>query len=227
MKPTKQQNKKAHKMAWKNLKDIKKMPLGMALGTVAKMITGQNMSLKPRQIKKLSDEKRDEFDRRQEEEREKLFMVFANHFTAMEDIEKAREDFWGFVNYVYGTYALRSYVNVVLTYPDVIDALVQIYFKDEKLLETLTYNIDRATPNVEAFGRAVETNPMDLATLIEKFDGNGDKFIEALKAIEPAKREDLEAAARPIDNEDTEHREEQTAQTEADNSNTEEMKEAV
>ncbi|MEC9234910.1 MAG: hypothetical protein VX803_01540, partial [Pseudomonadota bacterium] len=175
----------------------------------------------------LSDEKRDEFDRRQEEEREKLFMVFANHFTAMEDIEKAREDFWGFVNYVYGTYALRSYVNVVLTYPDVIDALVQIYFKDEKLLETLTYNIDRATPNVEAFGRAVETNPMDLATLIEKFDGNGDKFIEALKAIEPAKREDLEAAARPIDNEDTEHREEQTAQTEADNSNAEEMKEAV
>lgn len=214
-------------MAWKDLKSIKKMPLGMALGTVSKMIAGQNMDLKPKQIKMLTDERRDEFDRRQEEEREKLFMVFANHFTAMEDIEKAREDFWGFVNYAFGTYTLRSYINVVLTYPDVIEALVQLYFKDEQELERFTHNLDRSTANVEAFGRAVEINPMALATLIESYESTkSDAFTTALKAIEAAPRAQVEAAARSIEEQLTEHREEMADAT-ADESNTEEMKEAV
>ena len=94
-------------MAWKDLRTIKEMPLGMALGTVAKMITGQNMNIKPRQLKSLQDDKLEEFQINQEAEHEKLFMIFANHFTAPEDVQEAREDFWGFVNYIYGTHTFR------------------------------------------------------------------------------------------------------------------------
>ena len=170
-------------MAWKDLRTIKEMPLGMALGTVAKMITGQNMNIKPRQLKSLQDDKLEEFQINQEAEHEKLFMIFANHFTAPEDVQEAREDFWGFVNYIYGTHTFRTYVNMILSRPDIVEALITIYMKDEAKLQDLTYQLDRRTDNVKKFGAAISTNPEQLATLIEGFTGDTDKFIEQLGAI--------------------------------------------
>tara|TARA_R110002124_G_scaffold287365_1_gene474289 strand:+ start:223835 stop:224440 length:606 start_codon:yes stop_codon:yes gene_type:complete len=170
-------------MAWKDLRTIKEMPLGMALGTVAKMITGQNMNIKPRQLKSLQDDKLEEFQINQEAEHEKLFMIFANHFTAPEDVQEAREDFWGFVNYIYGTHTFRTYVNMILSRPDIVEALITIYMKDEAKLQDLTYQLDRRTDNVKKFGAAISTNPEQLATLIEGFTGDTDKFIEQLRAI--------------------------------------------
>ena len=164
-------------MAWKDLRTIKEKPLGMALGTVAKM------NIKPRQLKSLQDDKLEEFQINQEAEHEKLFMIFANHFTAPEDVQEAREDFWGFVNYIYGTHTFRTYVNMILSRPDIVEALITIYMKDEAKLQDLTYQLDRRTDNVKKFGAAISTNPEQLATLIEGFTGDTDKFIEQLRAI--------------------------------------------
>lgn len=199
-------------MAWKDLRSIKEMPLGMALGTVSKMITGQNLNIKPRQLKKLKDEKLEEFYTRQEEEREKLFMIFANHFTAPEDVEEAREDFWGFVNYIYGTHTLRTYINDILAQPDIIEALIEIYFKDENKIQELTYALDRRTSNVKAFGKALEQAPAALATLLENHEGNNDAFIEKLAQLEaPAP-----VAAAPVaePDEELENRDQEANQAE-------------
>lgn len=219
-------------MAWKDLRTIKQMPLGMALGTVSKMITGQDLNIKPRQLQKLKDEKLAEFHNKQEEEREKLFMVFANHFTAPEDVEEARTDFWGFVNYIYGTHTLRTYVNVILSYPDIMEALIEIYIKNETKIQELTYNLDRRTENVKAFGRAIEETPAQLAELIENFDGNSEKFIEDMGKLKAPVSQS--APAEKAEEQSIEHREEKSeASPDAENSaaeasvNNNDMKEAV
>jgi pyruvate/2-oxoglutarate dehydrogenase complex dihydrolipoamide acyltransferase (E2) component len=222
-------------MAWTDLKKVKTMPLGMALGTVSKMITGQDLNIKPRQLQKLKDKKLEDFYTHQEHEREKLFMVFANHFTAPEDVEKAREDFWGFINYLYGTHTLRSYINVVLSHPAIIEGLIEIYFKSETQLQELTYALDRRAKHVKSFGRAIETMPAQLTTLIENYDGNSAKFIDDMSALEPEARPAPQDAQAAQDiNEDTENRDQkENASPDAENSaaeanvNNEDMKEAV
>lgn len=216
-------------MAWKDLRDIKEVPLGMALGTVSKMITGQNMNIKPRQLKKLQDEKLEEFQTRQEEEREKLFMIFANHFTAPEDVVEAREDFWGLINHIYGTHTFRTYVDSILSQPDVVEGIISLYFDNEEKLQDLTYQLDRRTNNVKAFGDAVETAPKQLAELLENYDGNAEAFIEQLatlepdRALAPVQEEQVEDDA---ETEVAETAEEATAGGETENT-TEEIKEAV
>jgi hypothetical protein len=224
-------------MAWTDLKKVKEMPLGMALGTVSKMITGQNLNIKPRQLQKLDDAKLEEFQILQEYEREKLFMVFANHFTAPENVEKAREDFWGFINHLYGTHTLRSYINVVLSHPAIIEGLIEIYFKDEKQLQGLTYALDRRQEHVKAFGRAIEQMPAQLTTLIENYDGDSAKFVKEVSALEPeaeSARQEDEAAIVNYDNTKTEDRDQrENASPDAENSaaeanvNNKDMKEAV
>ena len=218
-------------MAWTDLRKVKEMPLGMALGTVSKMITGQNLNIKPRQLKKLKDKKLEEFHIQQEYEREKLFMIFANHFTAPENVQKAREDFWGFINYIYGTHTLRSYINVVLSHPQIIEALIEIYFKNEPQLQELTYALDRRAQHVKAFGRAIETMPAQLTTLIEDYDGNSAKFIETMTALEPEIRPAPQAEVQEDDTENRDQKENasqdaESSAAEADENN-ENMKEAV
>jgi hypothetical protein len=207
-------------MAWKDLRTIKEMPLGMALGTVAKMITGQNMNIKPRQLKNLQDDKLEEFQISQESEREKLFMIFANHFTAPEDVQEAREDFWGFVNHIYGTHTFRTYVNMILAYPDIIEALITIYMKDEPKLQNLTYQLDRRSDNVKKFGAAITVNPHQLAKLLEDFTGDADKFIEELGQIKAEQKQQV--AVEP-----QEDAEEAAESSEAGTDQNNEMKEAV
>lgn len=231
-------------MAWKDLRKIKTMPIGLAFGTVSKMITGQDMNIKPRQMKRLSDEVLNEFERRQEEEREKLFMVFADHFPAPEDVEKAREDFWGFINYIYGTYTFRSYINLILGYPDMIEALIELYFKNEEQLKELTYNLDRSTEHVMAFAEAIQINPSETTSLFEEYDGNFDQLIKDLKEVEIDADYEEEAELEEDYDEDDAHEDEETLEHDesttehrepkktanediADDNNTETMKEAV
>jgi|GEM_PF-2571146 len=224
-------------MAWTDLKKVKDMPLGMALGTVSKMITGQNLNIKPRQLQKLNDAKLEEFQILQEYEREKLFMIFANHFTAPEDVEKAREDFWGFINHLYGTHTLRSYINVVLSQPAFIESLIEIYFKDEKQLQGLTYALDRRAAHVKDFGRAIEQMPAQLTKLVENYDGNSAKFVEEMSALEPESRpepQDAETTIEAGESIETENKDQkENASQDAENSAAEapesntDMKEAV